>query len=225
MSYPWNEDLKFYPSEHLMKIERYDRIAQKRTATDYMNVQNRMMWFITDQRKMIVSGLAKCPYEIKTEIMELDREKGYAMFKTFIRDVLGNEVTMYGSETAQDFPDYQEKASTKSVGRALLLLGYGTTFATELDEGDRVVDAPQESRTQPAQQPDNVRQMPQKTNTQPANSTGVTMATDRQIASIQKLSKSLNQKEPEYPQLTYDQAKDILRQLSQAYTQVKSSGK
>ena len=49
---------------------------------------------------------------------------------------------MYGSETAKDFGDYAEKASTKSLGRALAMLGYGTQFAAEMDEGERVVDSP-----------------------------------------------------------------------------------
>ena len=59
---------------------------------------------------------------------------------------------MYGSETAKDFPDYAEKASTKSLGRALLALGYGTAFAPEMDEGERVVDTPVERRPTDARQ-------------------------------------------------------------------------
>jgi hypothetical protein len=36
-----------------------------------------------------------------------------------------------------------EKAETGAIGRALALIGYGTQFcADELDEGDRIVDAP-----------------------------------------------------------------------------------
>ena len=56
---------------------------------------------------------------------------------------------MYGSETAKDFGDYAEKASTKSLGRALAMLGYGTQFAAEMDEGERVVDSPVERRATP----------------------------------------------------------------------------
>ena len=48
----------------------------------------------------------------------------------------------YGSESVKDFGDYLEKAETKAVGRALAMLGYGTQFAPELDEGDRIVDSP-----------------------------------------------------------------------------------
>lgn len=113
---------------------------------DYLNVQSRLLWFIRDQRTLIAAGLATVPYMVQTELVELDREAGWAHFKTTARDVLGNESVMYGSESAKDFADYIEKASTKSLGRALLGLGYGTAFAPEMDEGARVVDAPVERR-------------------------------------------------------------------------------
>jgi hypothetical protein len=149
------------PNTHLMKLERYDRKAQRMIGNDYLNVQNRLVWFIRDQRALIVAGLAKCPYVVETELVELDRERGWAHYKTFIRDVLGNEATMYGSEAAASFPDYAEKASTKSLGRALLLLGYGTAYAPEIDEGDRVVDSPIEAHTTtPAAQPTQAQARP-----------------------------------------------------------------
>ncbi len=129
----------FDPAKHLMRIPR---------VGEYMNVQSRLLWFIHDQRAMIAAGTATCAYEIKTDLVTLDLDRGYAQFKTYIRDVLGNEAVMYGSETQKDFGDYAEKASTKSLGRALLLLGYGTAFANEMDEGDRVVDAPQPTKTE-----------------------------------------------------------------------------
>lgn len=44
-------------------------------------------------------------------------------------------------EDALGFEDYLEKALTGAVGRALPLIGIGTQFARELDEGDRIVDA------------------------------------------------------------------------------------
>ena len=40
----------------------------------------------------------------------------------------------------------EEKAETKAVGRALAMLGYGTQFAPELDEGERIVDSPVERK-------------------------------------------------------------------------------
>lgn len=143
----WQIGQDYDPNTHLMKLERYDKKAQRMVGSDYLNVQNRLLWFIRDQRALIVAGLAKVPYVIETELVEHDRERGWAHYKTFIRDVLGNEATMYGSEDKAGFPDYLEKASTKSLGRALLLLGYGTAFAPEIDEGDAVVDAPHATPT------------------------------------------------------------------------------
>lgn len=138
----WRIAADFDPNAHLMNLK----------GRDYMNVQNRLLWFIRDQRDFIAKGLATCSYVIRTELIQHDHAEGYAHFATYVRDVLGNEATMYGSETAKDFPDYAEKASTKSLGRALLVLGYGTAFAPEMDEGERVVDTPMERR-QHAPQP------------------------------------------------------------------------
>jgi hypothetical protein len=119
----------------------------------YLDVANRLLWFVRDQRDFIVRGCATCNYIIRSELVEQDRQAGFAQFKTYVRDVLGNEATMYGSETAKDFGDYAEKASTKSLGRALAMLGYGTAAAPEMDEGDRIVDTPVERKPQPAQPP------------------------------------------------------------------------
>src|SRR5690242_9476743 len=144
-TYPdnWRISPDYDPNQHLMNLK----------GRDYLNVQNRLLWFIRDQRDFIVRGLATTSYCIRTELIEQDREAGYAHFKTYVRDVLGNEATMYGSESAKDFADYAEKASTKSLGRALLALGYGTAFAPEMDEGDRIVDTPVERKPQPQPAP------------------------------------------------------------------------
>lgn len=133
-AYPanWQIAADFDPNDHLIQLK----------GRDYLNVQSRLLWFIRDQRTLIAQGLATMPYAVHSELVDLDRDSGYAHYKTYVRDVLGNEATMYGSETKADFADYAEKASTKSLGRALLALGYGTAFAPEMDEGARVVDAP-----------------------------------------------------------------------------------
>ena len=59
----------------------------------------------------------------------------------FCAKILDEEGAMkssgYGSESKRDFADYLEKAETKAVGRALAMLGYGTQFAPDLDEGNR----------------------------------------------------------------------------------------
>jgi hypothetical protein len=62
---------------------------------DYLNVQNRLLWFIRDQRAFISGGLARVSYVIQTELVEMDCEAGFAHFKTYVRDVLGNESIMW----------------------------------------------------------------------------------------------------------------------------------
>ena len=226
----WQIGQDYDPNTHLMKLERYDRKAQKMVGSDYLNVQNRLLWFIRDQRALIVAELAKVPYIIQTELVEHDRERGWAHYKTFIRDVLGNEATMYGQEDKAGFPDYTEKASTKSLGRALLLLGYGTAFAPEMDEGDAVVDTPQAAHTTEnapvrayeGQQPSQSTQTTSNTTAQkmvaPAtvmkwlNEHGfATMAAKRQIIEQANVRLKLT---PEHP-YTEDEASKIVQYVKQ----------
>src|SRR5579859_2021077 len=230
----WQIGQDYDPNTHLMKIERYDKRSQRKTVAEYLNVQNRLLWFIRDQRALIVAGLAKHPYVIQTDLVEMDRERNWAHYKTFIRDVLGNEATMYGSESANDFPDFAEKASTKSLGRALLLLGYGTAFAPEMDEGDeRIVDTPVEkvvtapvattptpiSAARPAAPAQQAR--PQS----PTRGTNTTSpdakATDRQMNSIRKLYAALGMGEAPTT-MTFAQAREVLTQLSEKYSSSRS---
>ena len=221
----WRIGQDFDPNDPLMQLK----------GRDYLNVQSRLLWFIRDQRALIVAGLAKVPYAVQSELVEIDREAGWAHFKTYVRDVLGNEVTMYGSEAAKDFADYAEKASTKSLGRALLALGYGTAFAPEMDEGERVVDAPVERRTSAAarQRPAaSIRETPAARETSAAehatpatrngNDSNTTPATEQQLTSIRKLCAALGKAEPT-GELTYPQARELLSQLSAEYQRARKA--
>lgn len=209
------------PNDHLMNLK----------GKDYLNVQHRLLWFMRDQRDMIASGLATVPYAIHTELVDLDRETGWAHFRTTVRDVLGNESTMYGSESARDFPDYIEKASTKSLGRALLALGYGAAFAPEMDEGERIVDSPIERR--PNSQPERaqakrpagvIRETPSP---QPAQAAPASQAigsdppaTEQQLVSIRKLYEALHRPQGETP-ATYAEARQLITQLSAEYQRMR----
>lgn len=145
---------------------------------------------------------------------------------------------MYGSESVRDFGDYSEKASTKSLGRALLMLGYGTSFAAELDEGDRIVDAPvarqqmQAAATTPTPTQSNTQtQQHTATNTapsaqtapQPIRATTPAMVTDRQKESMTKLCIALKRPVPAFADMTFDDARTQMTQLSNAYAESRSA--
>lgn len=98
---------------------------------DYIQVAHRIVWF----REEHPEG------QIKTEIVKLEND--YCIFKATIYDANPSALaTAHGREDAKHFPDFIEKSETKAIGRALALCGYGTQFAPELDEEDRLADAP-----------------------------------------------------------------------------------
>jgi len=122
---------QFNVSEHITQIKT------KRGPADYLAVKWRLVWF-RDQ----------CPEgSIDTELVMLDTEKQLAVFRAKVFDGKGASATSHGSESVKDFEDYIEKAETKAIGRALAALGYGTQFAPEMEEGERIADAPVERTT------------------------------------------------------------------------------
>lgn len=103
----------------------------------YLQVAHRLIWFREE----------KPEWSIQTRLLEHDVENGYAVVEArlgYYADGLFQVIqTGLGSESRKDFRDYLEKAETKAVGRALAMAGYGTQFAlADLDEGERIVDAP-----------------------------------------------------------------------------------
>ena len=124
----------FNPSEHLIQLK-----SKKGGSSDYLQVQWRLVWF----RDPDDGCVGWC---IRTEMV--DHGEGWAIFKAEIIDENGAvRATGHGSENKSDFYDYLEKAETKAVGRALAMMGFGTQFVgDELDEGQRIVDAPVERK-------------------------------------------------------------------------------
>jgi hypothetical protein len=113
--------MAFNPSEHLIDLK----------GKDYLQVMWRLVWFREE----------KPLWTINTSLVKLENE--HAVFKAEILDEAGRQIASgYGSEGIKDFRDYIEKAETKAIGRALAMLGYGTQFAPELDEGERLADSP-----------------------------------------------------------------------------------
>jgi hypothetical protein len=99
---------------------------------EYLEVKYRLVWFREE----------KPTWRIETEFKILQADS--ALAKAIIKNEAGEIVSMaHKLETKQGFADFIEKSETGAIGRALALIGYGTQFcADELDEGQRIVDAP-----------------------------------------------------------------------------------
>ena len=113
--------MAFNANEHMMTLK----------GKQYLQVMWRLVWFREEHPD----------WSIDASVIEADGE--HAVFKAVICDENGIQKSAgHGSESKRDFGDFLEKAETKAVGRALAMLGYGTQFAPELDEGERIVDSP-----------------------------------------------------------------------------------
>ena len=105
---------------------------------EYLEVKYRLVWFREE----------KPNWSIETEIAYQDGDS--ATVKATIKDEQGRIMsTAHKHEDRQGFADFREKAETGAIGRALAHIGYGTQFAPELDEGERIVDAPADRRPTP----------------------------------------------------------------------------
>jgi hypothetical protein len=201
----------YKPIPHLLQLERRTQKDGKLITSEYLPVKERLVWFVTEQRQLVAAGLATTTYCIRPRLVEHDPVTGHATFECTIRDVLGNEATDYGSESRADWRDYLEKAATKATGRALAALGYGTAFATELDEEERVVDSPVAKR--PARGGSAARtEGPAE-----APEAGEQPASVQQLQSIHKLWAALGREEPAPEVLTFGSAGALLKQLSKEY--------
>lgn len=112
---------------HLIKVQG---------GRTYLPVSARIVWFRQEHPD----------WSIETEMVELNHEKQYAIFRARICDGDGKLMaTGTKKEDVKGFGDYMEKAETGSVGRALALCGFGTQFSPELDETGpgRFADSPQ----------------------------------------------------------------------------------
>lgn len=123
----------FDPSRHTIRVQG---------GREYLPVAARLVWFREEHPD----------WGIVTDPMQIDQGEQYAIFRASIFNEAGRLIaTATKREDVRGFPDYLEKAETGSVGRALALCGYGTQFAAELDEGERLADAPRTPSGKPAQ--------------------------------------------------------------------------
>lgn len=117
------EKTAFDPSKYITKVG----------GGDYLEVKWRLVWFRNDHP----DG------QIETQLVSHDGNM--AIFKARVTIPDAGSATGWGSESADDFRDYIEKAETKALGRALAALGYGTQFCPDFEFGaseSRVVDSP-----------------------------------------------------------------------------------
>lgn len=221
---------RFNPAEHLMQIK------SSKGASEYLQVKHRLVWF----RSLCPTGT------IRTEMVHLDMDReteeesyawnnetrrsekiikrapGIAIFRAIIDDGKGGHAEATKCEKAASFGDYIEKAETGSIGRALAMLGYGTQFVgEEFDEGHRIVDAPDEHRSQPAQrnQPKQSTEAEQDAykkrrvvvdaKPEPIDEAP---ATDQQMASIRALHEHIGKSMPARS-FTYAQAKALIAKM------------
>lgn len=104
----------------------------KLKGNDYLQVAHRLVWFREEHPDWRI--------ETKLIIREADESIAVAVIKNEKGKVMA---TAHKRENTKGFADHLEKAETGAVGRALAMVGYGTQFcADELDEGDRLADAP-----------------------------------------------------------------------------------
>jgi len=117
------EKTAFEPSKYITKVGN----------ADYLEVKWRLVWFRAEHPDGI----------IETELAQ--HEGATAVFRARVSIPDGGIATGWGSESADDFRDYLEKAETKALGRALAALGYGTQFCPDFEFGaaeQRIVDSP-----------------------------------------------------------------------------------
>lgn len=118
----------------------YLRQLRGRGGGDYLDVKWRLLWLRKEHPDA----------ELITEMVEHDQQM--AIFKATVTLPTGGKATGYGSETANDFPDFIEKAETKAIGRALNALGFGAQFG---ERGEEPASAPSprpnQQRTPPRQ--------------------------------------------------------------------------
>jgi len=103
------------------------------SGKEYLEVKWRLVWLRSEHPEARIS----------TELVS--HQNNEAVFRAEVSIPDGGSATGWGSEDAQGFGDYLEKAETKAIGRALAALGFGTQFCGDFEFGaaaGRVVDSP-----------------------------------------------------------------------------------
>ena len=105
---------------------------------DYLMVAYRLQWLSDDYPS----------YVIDTQHLLLTEDSTTTKATVTILNESGQMIrraTATKTETKSDFKDHTEKSETAAIGRALAMLGLGTSAAlADLDEGERLADSPLE---------------------------------------------------------------------------------
>jgi hypothetical protein len=117
---------------------------------DYLLAADRIRWFreenptgVLKSTMLALSGEGQDEYCIFSAEVLIKTDQGMMLI-----------AQAHKRESRKDFPDFIEKCQTSAYARALALAGYGTQFAAdELDEKDRLADAPLASVNKPVISP------------------------------------------------------------------------
>lgn len=137
-----------------MTFDVKKHLIRMQNGKEYLPVAARLVWFRQEHPD----------WGIETHPVEINIERGFAVFEAvvynaegrlmakgtkmeFFPKVVTEPYTRKDGSLAEKtvvvgFADYTEKAETGAIGRALAICGFGTQFAPELDEGERIVDSP-----------------------------------------------------------------------------------
>ncbi len=123
--------MAFDPNAHLRNLK----------GQMYLDVKWRLLWLREDHPNARIS----------TDLVTYREDQQMWVFKAVVIIPDKGSATGHGQETERDFPAGAcEKAETKSIGRALAALGYGTQFALDRDASESDGDRPADSPVQPA---------------------------------------------------------------------------
>lgn len=212
------------------------KIDTSQGKKDYLPLQGRLLWFTGEVTEYVIETdivLLDIDKEISVERMVWSPEKhqkvpvtkmarGVAVYHAtlaiykdghLVKKVPGDKM-----ETAADFPDYLEKAQSGAIGRCLMFAGYGTAFAIELAEGERIVDSPVDRKPAPqsnTQQDIADRSVGFVEEDQPD---GQPPITEQQLSSIRKLCGYLGKTEPEgLESMSNVEGKAVIKDLTEKY--------
>jgi hypothetical protein len=114
---------KFDPNKHLTILQ----------GKSYLEVKWRLVWFREEHPGA----------HITTEILEHNAAEKWAIIRATVDIPDGGSATgMVIQAPTGIAKDYIANGETSAIGRALAALGFGTQHATELDQGDQIVDSP-----------------------------------------------------------------------------------